>query len=147
MHPALCDRVDAMLNATSAKRPRDATTSGGRHGGISSMRIGLYLAVLAVLLAGASTASAHTTIIEPAEAHRPYQRWVDEAFVPTPDITVSVVESPTPCGGEDGRGDIAMACTNNSSMIELVVTLGTRNTFLHELGHIWDATAMQDWQR
>lgn len=109
-------------------------------------RLAVIGVLLGVALAGVGSAQAQTTIVCEPCSH-PYQRWVDEARVPTPELTVTVIETATPCGGDNGRGDIALACTDNQSVIQLAVVPQMRETFLHELGHIWDTTTMQSWQR
>lgn len=55
-----------------------------------------------MLALGASEAQAHTTIVAPPGAHFPYQQWVDEAKVPTPDATIAVVEDAAGCQTEYG---------------------------------------------
>ena len=55
------------------------------------------MAALALLVPTA--AAAHTTITEPAGSHFPYQQWIDESAVPTPDVTIEVVEEEPASGG------------------------------------------------
>jgi hypothetical protein len=77
--------------------------------------------------------------VAPAESRFPYQRWVDEAKVPTPDVTLTVVESNEPCNGR-------RACTiPEEGMIWLGPEYGaleTHRDFLHELGHNFDDDVM-----
>jgi hypothetical protein len=82
-----------------------------------------------VLALGASEAQAHTTIIEPTGSHHPYQQWVDEARVPTPAGTITVVESTLDCGEPD------LGCTDGTTI--WVEWPANRFTFLHELGHLF----------
>jgi hypothetical protein len=117
-----------------------------------AIRIGVQMTaavkqmVAAALLAGlilglgASSASAHTTITcEPCTY--PYQQWVDEAKVPTPDVTITVGEDMARCGVFSG------GCTDSRTYIEMQPEEEARKTFDHELGHVWDSTTMQPWQR
>lgn len=106
-------------------------------------RVGLIAAALFAL--GASDAQAHTTITcEPCS--RPYQRWVDEAKVPTPDVTLTVVEAPCPELAED----FAWACTAGGAYTIWDADPQTdepKETFLHELGHNFDYYTLPQWAR
>lgn len=101
------------------------------------MRRALLIA-LVFLLAAAGEASAHTTI--DAAANTPYQRWVDGAKVPTPDLTLAVV--PEGCPGREEP-----ACTWEGGPIYLARGWADRGTFLHELGHQFDYVVMSDAAR
>jgi hypothetical protein len=82
-----------------------------------------------IMALGASGAQAQTTITCEPCAY-PYQRWVDEAKVPTPDVTEQVVESASaPC-------EEVLACTDGPT-IYLLSHLAVRGTFYHELGHVF----------
>lgn len=93
--------------------------------------IGLLLALAAFSLT-AAFAQAHTTIIAPANASYPYQRWVDAAHVPTVDRGIEVVEATGHCTDPGG----SLACTDGST-IWIMVFPGesVEMTFYHELGH------------
>lgn len=90
---------------------------------------------LALVLFGlvASSASADTTIAcDPCSY--PYQQWVDEARVPTPDRTVPVTEA------EDltmSCGSPALACTDGNTVWIESWAFSHKPSFLHELGHIF----------
>lgn len=102
-----------------------------------------WLIVVGAVLGFAGSAAAKTTIIAPAEAHRPYQRWIDEAKVPTPEMNLEAIETAAPCELVGAEG-----CTDKETKIEIVPSnWGMRFTFLHELGHVWDFQAMPEWQR
>lgn len=92
-------------------------------------------------LALCGQAQASTTISPDSGTTYPYQRWVDEARVPTPDVTLTVVEAPCPY-------EQATGCTrDDASTIWLNPVLGHRHEFLHELGHQFDYHVMTDEAR
>ncbi len=96
-------------------------------------RVVLFAAVLLAL--GATEAQAHTSIVSPNPI---YQRWVDEAKVPTPDVTVAVVEEGCP-------GQVEPACTLPGGPIYLgEVVTNRRHAFYHELGHQDDYLDLSD---
>lgn len=105
------------------------------------MKRGLLLTCVLLAL-GASEAQAHTTIIEPIESHHPYQQWVDEAFVPTPDRTITLLETSAPCGSA-----LAYGCTDGEVIQVAVEDDEDKLLFLHELGHGWDRWTMTEHQR
>ena len=72
----------------------------------------LCLAVM-LLGMGAQSAAAQTTIVEPAGSHFPYQRWIDEAKIPTPAINITLEETSMPFGCP-GRTTSYVACTTPS---------------------------------
>lgn len=94
-------------------------------------------AVLACLLWAAESRA--TTIIAPAGSELPYQAWIDEAEVPTPEATLTVVEDNSRCEG------LGSACTVEGEAtvwIDLTPFGGTRidladvrETLFHEVGH------------
>lgn len=95
------------------------------------------LLLAAVLLAlGASSASADTIIVS---SNPIYQRWVDEAKMPTPDVTLTVVETGCPDG-------VSLACTAPGTDT-IWEEEEYRPTFLHELGHNFDYLLMPVWAR
>lgn len=86
-----------------------------------------------------STAQAHTTIVS---SNPIYQQWVDEAKVPTPNVTLTVIEEA--CTDLPG-GDTAEACTAPGGTIW---ALGVdRKDFLHEVGHNADYYTLPQWAR
>jgi len=113
------------------------------------------LKVLAVssvaFFAMAAAASAQTTVVEPIGSHLPYQRWVDESAVPTPDVTIEVIE--TEAGhGCPGRQFDYIACTapwERKIWIDEAgaVSRRPREIFMHELGHNFDADVLPEWAR
>ncbi len=109
------------------------------------------LGVLAALvLAAPGAAEAHTTIIEPVGSHFPYQRWVNEAAVPTPSVTLTVVEEPCP-----GEEDLDVACTipeEATIWMDPRRVIGrhgwwAREVFYHEMGHNFDADVLSEAER
>ncbi len=110
--------------------------------------LGLAVAALAV---SASVASAHTTVIEPEGSHFPYQGWVDEAAVPTPNLQVTVIEEPCPtlprveaCTALTSPGGV----TTWISPATFTRGLGWPPLFFyHELGHNFDFAVMSHWSR
>ena len=103
----------------------------------------MYLVAVGLALLGLpASAQAHTTIsCEPCS--HPYQRWVDEAKVPTPDVTLALIEEPCPLAVE------SPACTRQGSYAiwEDPQTILPRETFLHELGHNFDYYVLPEWAR
>jgi hypothetical protein len=91
-----------------------------------------------VLLTFVSSASAHTTIIEPAVSHHPYQRWANRAYVPTPDVTLRVYEGMkgNPCGHVGGCTDL------HSIWLPKTDRTDAKFRFFHELGHNFAATTL-----
>jgi hypothetical protein len=113
---------------------RGAQSSPPRPGVIVSALVALIVA----LFVTAVPASASTTItVEDGSPDFPYQSWVDEANVPTPDLSISVVENTEACNGP------ALGCTDQATTLSLspcpACDGGQRKTFLHELGHVDDA--------
>jgi hypothetical protein len=108
----------------------------------------LILSCAAAFLLIAPAADAATTIIEPVGSHFPYQRWIDESAVPTPDVTIEVIEYE----GETGCYDFAEACTAPSEdKVWMAATEDVgfypRHAFMHEIGHNFDADVMSEWAR
>jgi hypothetical protein len=93
-------------------------------------------AVSLVLLFG--TKASANTIITAAPGSPPYQGWVNRSHVPSPTVGIEVITAE--CGG--------LGCTTGESIIEISpLALGHRSTFLHELGHVFDATVLTDEDR
>jgi hypothetical protein len=117
----------------------------------------LGLALAAALLL-APVAEAHTTIIEPMGSRFPYQRWIDESLVPTPDVTIEVI--PTELShGCPSREASYPACTSpelntiwfdEAAFALFPATGGMRNVrhvFMHEIGHNFDQDVLPEWAR
>lgn len=99
----------------------------------------LLVALGGLALCGQAQAS---TVITGGTSY-PYQRWVDQAKVPTPDVTLEVIEEPCLVDG-----DYASGCTRlGTYTIWMTHSLGPRRTFLHELGHNFDYYALTDADR
>ena len=82
-----------------------------------------------------------TTIVTPDGAPaQPYQAWADKSLAPTPAGTVVVNLAPCP-GAPDWAAGCAIA---EQRAIYLGQNARTKDRFLHELGHIFDATTMTD---
>lgn len=100
-------------------------------------------AVIGCLLAASESKA--VTVIVAEGASLPYQRWVDQARVPTPEVTLAVVEHsdhPSDCYTP------ALGCTDGETI--WVATWATsKSTFFHELGHVFalhhpDLAAFED---
>src|SRR3954469_15533821 len=107
------------------------------------MRLRIAWAAALMLLASSPCASASPTKLVLANGTpypQPYQSWVDHAQVPTPPGTITLHLAPCP-----GRGDWAAGCADGAGRAIYLDAGGReRRTFLHELGHIFDATVMTD---
>jgi hypothetical protein len=104
----------------------------------------LLLAVVVVAL-GATEAQAHTTITcEPCSY--PYQQWVDEAKVPTPDVTLTVVEV-TDSNGCPTRVLAYTGCTSEQLIWLDPQAAYPRHLFFHEVGHNFDTDLLPAWGR
>jgi hypothetical protein len=119
------------------RRSAEAELGGGGGRGVVrrlALLVGLFLAV-------AAPASASTTIIAPAGSAVPYTEWVAEAKVPTPPVTLTVVEARC-------FDDEAAACTSSGTFTIWDADEGEpRATFWHELGHNFDYYALPAWAR
>lgn len=115
----------------------------------------LALAVVAFAIGWTpASAAAHTTIIEPIGSHFPYQRWVDESAVPTPDVSMEVIEEPAGVGCPSLAKEVIgqfPACTDTHKHIwigaEEIEGVHPREIFMHEVGHDFDALDMTEWAR
>jgi hypothetical protein len=101
---------------------------------IATVVLGLFPgpAVASAVATEFAATPAGTTIIEPPGSHYRYQRWVEEARVPTPPGTIAVVEH------TDQPGDcdvLSLACTDGHT-IWFYAGVADRWSFMHELGHI-----------
>ncbi len=82
------------------------------------------------------------TIIDPPAGALPYQQWVDESKIPTPEVTLRLIEEPCP----PELAGFALACTAKGSYtIWMDPQTGTRARFLHELGHNFDYYELGRW--
>lgn len=111
------------------------------------------LGLLAAAAIWVPAAQAQTTVIEPVGSHFPYQRWIDEAQVPTPDVTVEVIET-APGNGcpVDQRTTKIEACTVLSERkiwvaVPDVPGARPRHAFMHEVGHYFDDEDLTEWGR
>ena len=105
------------------------------------MRRGLLPLVFLLASLHAAPASA-TTLVGPDGSPAPhrYQAWLAGAQVPTPAGTVTLQLAPCPSGPEWAGGCADM----QARTIYLGPEARNRARFFHELGHIFDATAMTD---
>jgi hypothetical protein len=98
---------------------------------------------LALLVAAAHAAPAGaTTLVSPDGSPAPprYQAWLAAAQVPTPPGAVTLQLAPCPAGPEWAGG-----CADlQARTIYLGPDARTPARFFHELGHVFDATAMTD---
>lgn len=97
------------------------------------MRRALALAGALMALLGGS-AQARTLIVAPEGSQVPYQRWVDEAKVPTAPVTVSVIAAESVVGCPQNE---AFACSDGYSTVWLG-TASPRANLYHELGHVFE---------
>jgi hypothetical protein len=98
------------------------------------------------MLALCGSAQASTVISSESGTSYRYQRWVDRAKVPTPNVTLTVVEE-----GCVDDADYATGCTSPGSYVVRVATESQRRyirrAFLHELGHNFDYYEMDAVRR
>lgn len=119
------------------------------------MRIGRSLLPFLAMTAVALPAVAHaeTTIIEPMGSHFPYQRWIGESLVPTPDVTVEVIEQPLGEGCPSRHGPFGYVACTVLSEHRIWIAAGQiegfnpKETFLHEIGHYFAAEDTPEWAR
>lgn len=100
----------------------------------------IVLIVLALCLLSVPQAGA-TVIVAPEGTL--YQQWTEEAREPTPPISIEVIADSSECGGPN-------ACTNVEAPI-WITPFGNlteqRWTWLHELGHQFDYSLMNELSR
>jgi hypothetical protein len=109
------------------------------------MAFGRHLLALAIaaLLASAPAAASASTVTAPTAGAFPYQRWIDGARVPTPDVMLRLVEQPCPF---ELAQEFANACTGKGTYtIWMNPEGGTRERFYHELGHNFDYHELGRW--
>jgi hypothetical protein len=81
-------------------------------------------------------------VIDPLQGAYPYQRWVEQADVPTPDVTLRLIE--TACPPE--LAGFAAACTQRGTFTIWMDPEGaTKARFYHELGHNFDYYELGRW--
>jgi hypothetical protein len=106
-----------------------------------SIKVILVVAVVLATFGWMNWAKASTVISPESGTSYPYQRWVDEASVPTADVTVRVVDRGCPWSASS-------SCTysdEDGSVIYLPPDgIRHRQTLYHELGHLFDYSAMTD---
>jgi hypothetical protein len=104
------------------------------------------LCVLLVVLAVPNAASAVTLVTPDGQVAQPYQRWANAAKVPTPNVSVVLMD-----GGPFASPSAAPSTVDRLATITLGGTYPTaltrRYAFLHELGHIFDFTMLSDSDR
>lgn len=100
---------------------------------------GLAAAALTLLLLAAPAGAKTTLVLDGVERPEPYQRYVDQARVPTPEMRVPLVLSAERCRGRE-------ACTNGTT-IWLGDPFWQRYAVLHELGHVYDRHVLEDRHR
>jgi hypothetical protein len=100
----------------------------------------VLLVVLLFSLASVTPAFATTVVTPDAGTAQPYQSWADQSLVPTPAGTVVVHLEPCPNAPAWAAG----CAVPEQRTIYLGPTARTKDRFLHELGHIFDATTMTD---
>lgn len=104
--------------------------------------VSLWIAVVvACSLFTVDQAEATTITCNPCSL--PYQTWADESKMPTPEVTIRVIEEP--CPGLPA-GDFAWACTEWGTAT-IWDAAHDRETFLHELGHNFDYYRLPHWAR
>jgi hypothetical protein len=87
-----------------------------------------------------STASATTVVTPDGQPAQPYQTWANQSLAPTPAGT-EVVNLQNCPGAPEWAGGCALP---QQREIYLGAGAMTKARFMHELGHIFDATAMTD---
>jgi len=99
--------------------------------------IAIATAAAALVLAGPAAA---TTVVFADGTHRPqpYQGWIDRTHVPTPNGTLTLVLGP--CAQSYSW---AAACADPAARTVYLDSDRRRDTFLHEVGHLFDARAMR----
>ena len=100
--------------------------------------------VVVLLLPGYAPAA--TTIAPGSGTSFPYQRWVDRAQVPTPDLTITVDERPDLSSSQDCFANV-FGCAGIDGISLKIPAPRVAFTFRHELGHVfafWTNDALTD---
>lgn len=80
--------------------------------------------------------------MDPPAGAFPYQRWVEQAKVPTPDVVLRLIEEPCP----PELAGFANACTVRDTFTIWMEPVGaTKARFYHELGHNFDYYELGRW--
>lgn len=96
----------------------------------------------AMALAGLAAPAHAATVMDPPNGAYPYQRWVEQARVPTPDVVLRLIEEPCPAA----LAGFANACTApNTFTVWMNPETADRATFYHELGHNFDYYELGRW--
>lgn len=103
------------------------------------------LAAVVVALAAAATASAHTVLVDTAgqPLGGKWQQWVDRSRVPTPDVVLTVSFT------NPDQATSRAYFIPDESKTTLYVPGGRldRHEVLHEIGHLYDYTILNDLDR
>jgi hypothetical protein len=102
------------------------------------VRLTPLLVAFLLTLVFASDALATTVVTPDGRPAQPYQSWANKSAVPTPAGTVTVRLEACP-GAPEWAGGCALP---DQRTIYLGPGAMTKSRFMHELGHIFDATAM-----
>lgn len=104
------------------------------------MKRGLLVTAVALVLA--ADAQGETTIsVGDGPGSRPYAEWVEDAKVPTPNVSVMVYES------REGCDYWASSCVTGREIRLNMRDPYLRAVFYHELGHIFDSFELDDAAR
>lgn len=95
--------------------------------------LGLVLALLGGEAQAAVKPGSTTIVVADGSPNWPYQRWVNQARVPTPRTTITLSENCVPCPNEA----FAMWSDAESRIYFLPAVPMPRFWFLHELGHAY----------
>ena len=94
------------------------------------------------MLAASATPAHAASVIDPHQGVYPYQRWVEQSDVPTPDVNLRLIE--TTCPPE--LVGFATACTQRDTFTIWMNPEGaTKARFYHELGHNFDYYELGRW--
>ena len=112
-----------------------------------------FILVVPLLLLGliaAPPAVGHTIVIAPEGATFPYQAFVDESRVSTPDLTLELIE--TEGNGCPPQSIEYVACTNPALRKIWLRPAGlddidAADVLYHEIGHNVDAFTLPEWMR
>ena len=80
--------------------------------------------------------------MDPFQGAYPYQRWVEQSDVPTPDVNLRLIEATCP----PELVGFATACTQRDTFTIWMNPEGaTKSRFYHELGHNFDYYELGRW--
>jgi len=111
----------------------------------------ILIPILALILAAVCAPQAPAATITCDPCSYPYQAWADESKMPTPEVTLEVIET-TEAKGCPSRVLNFAGCTRPSEgkiwlAPEMIGRAYPRGTFYHEIGHNVDADFLPDWMR